>query len=185
MRPADVASGVAEEPQNKGLNWFQRWKTGISSLVQRMDTTVGKSPVGRFFRLKGSGHVSSSHRGNKILPGIVVGKMSLTQRHCQLKEIQDACLSTEIRAGMTTFATMSYIIAVNVWRFPMLRVLSSDADYLQAFILAESGYGCPCEQPRDAQGNCANKAEWTKCYDGLSALARDVVQLGPLIASRA
>ena len=31
----------------------------------------------------------------------------------QPKEIQDAYFSTEIRAGMTTFATMSYIIAVN------------------------------------------------------------------------
>ena len=39
---------------------------------------------------------------------------SLTQPRCQHREIQDACLSTEIRAGMTTFATMSYIIAVNV-----------------------------------------------------------------------
>jgi xanthine/uracil/vitamin C permease (AzgA family) len=29
-------------------------------------------------------------------------------------EIQDANFSTELRAGLTTFATMSYIIAVNV-----------------------------------------------------------------------
>ena len=56
-----------------------------------------------------------------------MAKTSLTQRYCQLKEIHDACLSTEIRAGMTTFATMSYIIAVNVRRLPlMLRVLSPD-----------------------------------------------------------
>ncbi len=56
-----------------------------------------------------------------------MAKTSLTQRHCQLKEIHDARLSTEIRAGMTTFATMSYIIAVNVRRLPlMLRVLSPD-----------------------------------------------------------
>ncbi len=60
MRPADAASGVAEEPQNKRLNWFQRWRMGFSNLVHRMDTNVGRSPVGRFFRLKGSGHVSSS-----------------------------------------------------------------------------------------------------------------------------
>ncbi|SPQ21259.1 34b8dd36-e374-4c1d-aa39-47287332fd4d [Thermothielavioides terrestris] len=63
------------------------------------------------------------------------------------KEIEDTCLSTEIRAGLTTFATMAYIIAVN------------------ASILAESGYGCPCEKPYDPAGNCANMAEWTECYN--------------------
>ncbi|AEO56776.1 hypothetical protein MYCTH_100401 [Thermothelomyces thermophilus ATCC 42464] len=34
-----------------------------------------------------------------------------------------------------------------------------------AFILAESGYGCPCHKPLDSQGNCANKVEWTECYN--------------------
>ena len=79
MRPADAESGVAEEPQNKGPNWFQRWRMGISNLVHRMDTSVGKSPVGRFFRLKGSGHVSSSYRGNKLLLGVVGVLTSLTR----------------------------------------------------------------------------------------------------------
>lgn len=32
----------------------------------------------------------------------------------QPQEIQDASFYTEIRAGLTTFATMAYIIAVNV-----------------------------------------------------------------------
>jgi len=36
----------------------------------------------------------------------------------------------------------------------------------QAFILAESGYDCPCEKPLDLQGNCANMVEWTECYNG-------------------
>ncbi|KAK4148233.1 permease family-domain-containing protein [Dichotomopilus funicola] len=36
-----------------------------------------------------------------------------------------------------------------------------------AFILAESGYDCYCEKPLDAQGNCVNKSDWTKCYDDL------------------
>ncbi|KAL2195053.1 hypothetical protein P885DRAFT_70640 [Corynascus similis CBS 632.67] len=34
-----------------------------------------------------------------------------------------------------------------------------------AFILAESGYDCPCEKPLDLQGNCANMVEWTECYN--------------------
>jgi AGZA family xanthine/uracil permease-like MFS transporter len=47
---------------------------------------------------------------------------------------------------------------------PHARLTSSDR--LQASILAESGYGCPCHKPHDLQGNCANMAEWTKCYNG-------------------
>lgn len=35
-------------------------------------------------------------------------------RSIQPQEIQDASFYTEIRAGLTTFATMAYIIAVNV-----------------------------------------------------------------------
>ncbi|KAH6840980.1 permease family-domain-containing protein [Chaetomium sp. MPI-CAGE-AT-0009] len=34
-----------------------------------------------------------------------------------------------------------------------------------AFILAESGYGCPCDKPFDLKGNCANMSEWTACYN--------------------
>ncbi|KAL1835872.1 hypothetical protein VTJ49DRAFT_5957 [Mycothermus thermophilus] len=94
----------------------------MGSLVRRMDDSVARSPVGRLFRLKGCGHP---------------------------KEIQDARLSAEIRAGLTTFSTAAYIVAVN------------------ASILAESGYGCPCHKPYDLRGNCANMAEWTRCYDEL------------------
>lgn len=38
----------------------------------------------------------------------------LTTGLIQPDEIHDANFSTEIRAGLTTFATMAYIIAVNV-----------------------------------------------------------------------
>jgi AGZA family xanthine/uracil permease-like MFS transporter len=51
---------------------------------------VGASTFGRIFRLEGSGHE---------------------------KEIKNTRFTTEIRAGLTTFFTMAYIIAVNV-RFP-------------------------------------------------------------------
>ncbi|EAQ86043.1 hypothetical protein CHGG_07296 [Chaetomium globosum CBS 148.51] len=37
-----------------------------------------------------------------------------------------------------------------------------------AFILAEGGFNCPCEKGHfDLQGNCANGAEWTQCYNVL------------------
>jgi hypothetical protein len=42
----------------------------------------------------------------------------------QSSEIGDAYLSTEIRAGLTTFATMAYIIAVNVRVPNLLRCVS-------------------------------------------------------------
>lgn len=40
--------------------------------------------------------------------------MLMCSRSIQPQEIQDASFYTEIRAGLTTFATMAYIIAVNV-----------------------------------------------------------------------
>ncbi|KAK4127465.1 hypothetical protein N657DRAFT_661582 [Parathielavia appendiculata] len=120
MRPVDSVLDTGQETHIDRRNWFQRKRDRISNLIHRMDSHVAKSPVGRLFRLRGSGHP---------------------------KEIHDACLSTEIRAGITTFTTMAYVIAVN------------------AFILAESGYDCHCAKPHDVQGNCANMAEWTRCYN--------------------
>jgi AGZA family xanthine/uracil permease-like MFS transporter len=59
MRTAETAAEAGEEGvQNNRPSWFQRWRKGFSALVQRMDTSVAKSPVGRVFRLKESGHVS-------------------------------------------------------------------------------------------------------------------------------
>jgi AGZA family xanthine/uracil permease-like MFS transporter len=42
----------------------------------------------------------------------------------QEKEIKNTAFLTEIRAGLTTFATMAYIIAVNV-SYELGRLLSS------------------------------------------------------------
>ncbi|KAK4104809.1 hypothetical protein N658DRAFT_542115 [Parathielavia hyrcaniae] len=120
MRPVDSIPDTGQGIETCHKNWFQRKRDRISDLIHRMDSRVATSLVGRLFRLKGSGHP---------------------------KEIRDAHLSTEIRAGITTFTTMAYVIAVN------------------AFILAESGYHCHCAEPHDMQGNCANLAEWTECYN--------------------
>jgi AGZA family xanthine/uracil permease-like MFS transporter len=52
-----------------------------------LNDLASHSVVGRYFHLEGSGHRN---------------------------EIKGARLTTEIRAGLTTFFTMAYIIAVNV-----------------------------------------------------------------------
>jgi hypothetical protein len=66
MRPADAGPVTGEAPQNKRANWFQRWRKTVSSLTHRMNTSVARSPVGRLFRLKGSGHVSFSSPLNPV-----------------------------------------------------------------------------------------------------------------------
>ncbi len=76
----------------------------IKEHVNNFDYKVSKSTFGRVFRLDGSGHVSSSCR--KLAVGIA--------DHSQPKERKGSKFLTEIRAGLTTFFTMAYIIAVNV-----------------------------------------------------------------------
>ncbi len=77
MRPSETAPEAGEEGvQNNRPSWFQRWRKGFSNLVNRMDTGVAKSPVGRIFRLKGGGHVSSCSHATKALFRIVPPKMS-------------------------------------------------------------------------------------------------------------
>ncbi|KAK4191398.1 ubiquitin carboxyl-terminal hydrolase [Podospora australis] len=98
---------------------FKRFWNAVRAFIKPIDDRINGSLIGRFFRLKGSGP----------------------------NAIPDANFSTELRAGLTTFATMAYIIAVN------------------SSILADTGFDCYCEKPLDLQGNCQNKDEWTICYD--------------------
>ncbi|KAK4225002.1 putative inner membrane protein [Podospora fimiseda] len=109
----------AQQPISRP-GWLKRNLNKLNRFITPVDEWVGRSFVGRLFHLKGSGGI---------------------------KEIQDAYFSTELRAGLTTFATMSYIIAVN------------------SSILADTGFDCYCEKPLDSQGNCINAEEWTACYD--------------------
>ncbi|KJR80422.1 uncharacterized protein SPSK_05589 [Sporothrix schenckii 1099-18] len=55
--------------------------------LSNVNEAINRSTFGRIFRLRGSGHP---------------------------EEIRHANFATEIRAGLTTFATMAYIVAVNV-----------------------------------------------------------------------
>jgi AGZA family xanthine/uracil permease-like MFS transporter len=76
----------------------------IKEHVKALDYKVSRSTFGRVFRLDGSGHVSSSCKAHHH--GIADSS--------QPKERKGSKFLTEIRAGLTTFFTMAYIIAVNV-----------------------------------------------------------------------
>ncbi|KAF9695947.1 hypothetical protein EKO04_005962 [Ascochyta lentis] len=88
---------------------------------ERFNAFVGASTFGRVFRLEGCGHE---------------------------KEIKNARFTTEIRAGLTTFFTMAYVISVN------------------ASILADSGGNCVCNDADDSL--CLNNAEYAMCVQDLN-----------------
>ncbi|KAK3325328.1 permease family-domain-containing protein [Apodospora peruviana] len=102
------------------LGFFERNFAKVFGAVRGIDERVNKSTFGRVFRLRGSGHPD---------------------------EVPDANFSTEIRAGMTTFATMAYIIAVN------------------AAILADTGFDCVCHPTKGNIEHCGNQEEWDRCYN--------------------
>ncbi|KAF2120536.1 permease family-domain-containing protein [Lophiotrema nucula] len=92
--------------------------------LDNFNNAVGSSTFGRIFRLEGSGHE---------------------------KEIKNTRFTTEIRAGLTTFFTMAYIIAVN------------------ASILSDSGGTCECNDPTGGKDPfCDNNAEYTACVQDLN-----------------
>lgn len=76
----------------------------INSVCSSINGMVGASTFGRMFRLEGSGHVSINYRAS----------VTCMLTHTQANEIKNTRFLTEIRAGLTTFFTMAYIIAVNV-----------------------------------------------------------------------
>ncbi|KAF2088026.1 xanthine/uracil permease family protein-like protein [Saccharata proteae CBS 121410] len=97
------------------------------------DQRVADSLFGRFFRLEGCGHE---------------------------REIKNSRFTTEIRAGVTTFFTMAYIISVN------------------AAILTDSGGTCVCTSTTDS--TCANDAAYNQC---LNVLNRDFITATAAIAA--
>ncbi|KAI5924640.1 xanthine/uracil permease family protein-like protein [Camillea tinctor] len=90
-----------------------------------VDERVNQSTFGRVFRLDGSGHP---------------------------KTVQGATFLKEIRAGLTTFATMAYIIAVN------------------SAILADSGGTCEC--PEGSEPGCPDDPGFMLCS---TILKRDLI----------
>ena len=104
----------------------------IRGIISGVDEHVGRSTFGRIFRLEGSGHE---------------------------KEIQKAKFFTEIRAGLTTFFTMAYIIAVN------------------ASILSDSGGTCVCSSTKDPL--CLKDVAYNAC---LLETKRDLITATAAIA---
>ncbi|KAG8959283.1 hypothetical protein FRC03_008203 [Tulasnella sp. 419] len=95
-------------------------------IIDRINTSVAQSAAGKYFRLDGSGH-RKTRLGSKF--------------------------TTEIRAGVTTFAAMSYIISVN------------------AIILSATGGTCVCNSTPD-DPICAVSAEYAACKN---EVRRDLV----------
>ncbi|KAF2255518.1 purine transporter [Trematosphaeria pertusa] len=91
--------------------------------VDNFNGAVGASTFGRIFRLEGCGHE---------------------------KEIKNTKFTTEIRAGLTTFFTMAYIIAVN------------------ASILSDTGGNCVCTDPAGKDPLCQNNADYAVCVQDLN-----------------
>ncbi|KAL2074555.1 hypothetical protein VTL71DRAFT_8333 [Oculimacula yallundae] len=91
----------------------------ISNAVESLDKRVAKSTFGRVFRLDGSGH-PKERKGSRFM--------------------------TEVRAGLSTFFTMAYIIAVN------------------SSILSESGATCICNNKSDP--SCSKDLEYARCLIG-------------------
>ncbi|KAJ2752616.1 hypothetical protein H4S06_003895, partial [Coemansia sp. BCRC 34490] len=89
-----------------------------------VDTTndwVARTYIGRWFRLEGSG-AATERAGSRF--------------------------SVEVRAGLTTFVAMAYIISTN------------------ALILTDSGGTCDCD--RDKYGaTCDDDAQYTQCLQTL------------------
>ncbi|TKX19063.1 xanthine/uracil permease-like protein [Elsinoe australis] len=108
----------------------------IKQRIDSLNLAAARSAVGRYFHLEGSGHT---------------------------KEITGARLSTEIRAGLTTFFTMAYIIAVN------------------AAILTDSGGTCVCNGGAE-DPVCAINEECSLCLLGIN---RDLVTATAAIAALA
>ena len=99
----------SEEPPNGSRSAFHRKFSAVSAAINSMDNVVNKSTFGRTFRLRGCGHVSHSAIERPDSQWTDVSFPRIKE-----EEIPGANFSTELRAGMTTFATMAYIIAVNV-----------------------------------------------------------------------
>ena len=99
MHTHDVLSPTLTE-EDVGRSRF----CGVRDFFDRVDEYITTSRFGKVFHLAGSGHVGI-HVTESQPPLLTIN---------QAKEIAGSSFFREIRAGLTTFATMAYIIAVNV-----------------------------------------------------------------------
>ncbi|KAI1468927.1 permease family-domain-containing protein [Daldinia caldariorum] len=97
----------------------------VMNKISTIDERINRSTFGRVFRLDGSGHP---------------------------KTVRGSSFFREIRAGLTTFATMAYIVAVN------------------AAVLADSGGMCEC--PEGSEPGCPGDPGYADCQ---TILKRDLI----------
>lgn len=91
------------------------------SIVEKINIWVARTPIGRWFRLEGSG-AKVERVGSKF--------------------------TVEMRAGLTTFVAMAYIISTN------------------ALILSDSGGTCECDREK-YEATCEKSSEYAKCLQEL------------------
>jgi AGZA family xanthine/uracil permease-like MFS transporter len=100
--------------------------------VDNLNNAVGRSTFGRIFRLEGSGHVCDSSPNASETCSLTLIKDF---------EIKNTRFTTEVRAGLTSFFTMAYIIAVNVIAYPTTSMMLTDFGRLLCYrILAVTVY---------------------------------------------
>ncbi|PSR97166.1 inner membrane protein yieG [Coniella lustricola] len=121
MQLPDSDSEIGGRPSSRHVGRQNVLGKALGLVMEKLkgiEASINASTFGRVFRLDGSEHPD---------------------------EIKDASFFTEVRAGLTTFATMAYIIAVN------------------ADILSETGGPCECATPLAPGGLCANEVAWQAC----------------------
>ncbi|KZZ90010.1 Xanthine/uracil/vitamin C permease [Ascosphaera apis ARSEF 7405] len=107
----------------------------LDAWCDKLNDSVAKSFVGKRFRLEGSGH-RYERKGSKFL--------------------------TEVRAGLTTFFAMAYIISVN------------------STILSDTGGTCVCNNPNDP--TCETDTEYALCQN---IVRRDLITATAAISALA
>lgn len=93
-------------------------------MADKLNDRVASSRFGRMFRLEGSNHVCST------LHEAICKHVDFANIVSQPKEIAGSYFLGEIRAGVTTFTTMAYIIAVNVTHSDTPRVITTQTKQL-------------------------------------------------------
>jgi adenine/guanine/hypoxanthine permease len=85
----------------------------------------------------------------------------------QPQQIRGTSLFRELRAGLTTFATMAYIIAVNVSQILATTLGKIDdtkgrltLHIIQSQVLSDTGGTCPCD---DTVTRCKDDADYLMC----------------------
>jgi AGZA family xanthine/uracil permease-like MFS transporter len=131
--------------------------------VHNTNAKIAAGPVGRWFRLEGSGHVCL-----EVPPMLDASRQYQETNHSflaleQRRERKGSYFFTEIRAGLAAFFAMAYIIAVN------------------ASIVADTGGTCVCNSTPD-DPICMTNEDYAICS---AEVKRDLVTATAAISALA